>query len=557
MVASLGYVSTWTHALAVTSAEPHKEELISEVSPLMRQLLKAFAKTIPDIPQAPRTELTAREHPTFWTCTDGAVVLTVDIHGRTSYRRKSGWNHQSFDHLEFSEARPDLPLAKDDPIIRGSFNKALSMARGILNSRSFNSAKGVVKQEIVVVANTADAKPIFALGRTLVRLMPDDVHFFQAIYSPRGDLDRVDFYLTPHLSSPVIDEVFKAKHIPTNLDQLDKFEGDDLTIGCFYSPKEDRAKLATHGWVGEEFLDVTKEHNPFVRDRLSANMPRRSDITDYPETDKNRCSKHDAAMAVWVEAYRKTDASRHWCWHWWDQYGRVGSFRGNSIPGKTDEWTMPNHRVVLIKSLGSYATVGDYPKKFWSEDFYNDLSRCTVATFNMHAGPVDGVLQSEGATFTWVRFFPEHNITDSSLRHLLFDACGTFTFLHPGKNEHPHLVETWIKGPFFEGLRTASGVDGPQGGVERLGWRFFGYYNKGDSISDSYAFAVHDEHIKLWPTTVAYSDSIKSALSSLSLGRFNTEKTERNAAAFSIWSSAYAFDRPRAALQLSDEFTGE
>lgn len=523
----------------------------------MRQLFRAFANLIPEIPTARGSAPRAQEHPTFSMCSDAAAALTVDIHGRTSYRREGGWNHQSLDPSEFSDTQPKLPVDKGPAAIKNSISCSLAVGKKILKPEVFKSAKGVVKQEVVVVADIAEAKPAFALGRILVRLMVDDTHYLQAVYSPGGELQRVDLFLTPDHCSQSIADIFKAKQLPKRMMQPQEALGDELTLGCFYSTSEDRFNLAAYGCAGEEFLDVTQERNPFVKDKLSREMPQTSKISAYPESDADRYKKRDAAMVAWVEEYRKSDASRFWCWYWWDLYGRVGSFRGNSIPHKEGKWTMPNHRLLFVNSLGSYATQGDFPKKYWSQGFLRDLTSCNVAYLYAHAGPIDGILQTEGPAPAWVRFFPQNNISDSSLRHLLIEGCGTFTLLHPGKNEHPHLVETWIKGKTLEGLRTASGVDGPHGGVERDGWRFFGYYNKGEPISDAWAFGILDENANLWPVTAAYAGSTKTALSDLALGRFSKTKAERGAAVFSIWTSAFVFDRPQADLKPSPEFAGD
>jgi len=70
------------------------------------------------------------------------------------------------------------------------------------------------------------------------------------------------------------------------------------------------------------------------------------------------------------------------------------------------------------------------------------------------------------------------------------------------------------------GLRTVCGADGEAALWDRGGWRFFGHYNKGESISDSRAFAMLDEFVDNCPATAAYG------------------KTTSEAVAISLWSGS-------------------
>ena len=74
--------------------------------------------------------------------------------------------------------------------------------------------------------------------------------------------------------------------------------------------------------------------------------------------------------------------------------------------------------------------------------------------------------------------------------------------------------------------------------MNQSGWRFFGHYNRGESVSDSWAFALLDEFIENCPATAAYGNTIQSAVETLLADRFSEEKAPPNAVAISIWSGS-------------------
>ena len=101
-----------------------------------------------------------------------------------------------------------------------------------------------------------------------------------------------------------------------------------------------------------------------------------------------------------------------------------------------------------------------------------------------------------------------------------------------------HLVQTWIERTPVDGVRTVCGGDGGNTGVDRGGWRYFGYYNKGESISDSWAFSVLDEYIENCPVTAAYGSTTREALGTLFTGRFTDQRAEAKAVAISLWAGS-------------------
>ena len=90
---------------------------------------------------------------------------------------------------------------------------------------------------------------------------------------------------------------------------------------------------------------------------------------------------------------------------------------------------------------------------------------------------------------------------------------------------------------YVKGLKTVCGIDGESVGLNRDGWRFFGYYHKGDSISDAWALAVIDEYPQNAPATAAYGKTMQEAIETLFDGRFSVERTTPRYGAVSVWVS--------------------
>jgi hypothetical protein len=131
---------------------------------------------------------------------------------------------------------------------------------------------------------------------------------------------------------------------------------------------------------------------------------------------------------------------------------------------------------------------------------------------------------------------PSQRLGVGKLRHLFLDGCAAFTFRR--ERQSAHLMKTWIREAPVNGLRTVCGVDGEASLLDRSGWRFFGHYNKGESVSDSWAFALLDEYVENCPATAAYGNTTREAAKSLLAGRFSDEKAQPKAVAISIWSGS-------------------
>jgi hypothetical protein len=74
--------------------------------------------------------------------------------------------------------------------------------------------------------------------------------------------------------------------------------------------------------------------------------------------------------------------------------------------------------------------------------------------------------------------------------------------------------------------------------LDRGGWRYFGYYNKGESISDSWALSLLAEGFDNWPATAAYGATPAEAIESLLSGRFSDQKIDAKAVAISLWAGS-------------------
>jgi hypothetical protein len=171
--------------------------------------------------------------------------------------------------------------------------------------------------------------------------------------------------------------------------------------------------------------------------------------------------------------------------------------------------------------------------------FYTDFEQCRVAFLLTHGGAIEGVFQIRRGPDVLVVPLPvSRKLGVGDLRHLFLDGCGAFTFRRGNAALQAHLVQTWIQQAPVDGVRTDSGSDGDAAGLDRRGWRYSGYYNKGESDSDSWAFATLDENIENCPVTAAFASTTREALGSLLTGRFTDQRAESKAVAISLWASS-------------------
>jgi hypothetical protein len=460
----------------------------------------------------------------FWQCSDGETTLTVDLWGNASYRRINGWV-------------PKLPaVAKgagslassvpDDTLIE----KARQLATPWLSAEQLRAPEPAVKRETVLLAQVPAGAIREMPGRTIVRVGTYKINdgFLQAVFDPEGTLLRLDVALSNDRIRKFCDRAILARMPPARKVAADEA----LTLGCFFDPGEYRFEISAFAVEGEPFLNLGQASNPFGRDDFDLK----------------------AAHRVSVERYRDSQDYHWWCWTWWNRYGSVGAFRGNwQEKDGQGEWEYARHEVRRHRSLSSYKTVQGPPrqKKVIQQSdgpveyphaigqtlepaFYRDLEQCNVAFLFTHGGPIQGAYQVRRELDVWVIFAPPaRKLGVGKLRHVFLDGCAAFTYRR--EPESAHLQKTWIQQAPVNGVRTVCGVDGGASLLDRGGWRFFGYYNKGDSISDAWALALLDEFIENCPATAAYGSTTAEALKTLSEGRFADQKAQPKAVAISIW----------------------
>jgi hypothetical protein len=479
--------------------------------------------------KAPQTAPTVTEHPSFWQCSDTESSLTVDLRGNASYKRRREWLPEAPPGGRASSRRPNLPLDE------GSFiQKARQLASPWVSGEQLRSLKPAIKRETLLLAKLPAGTITELPGRTIIRLLgPDDIGggAFQAVFDSNGWLLRMDIaFANARTKDLCTRSLLKAKSAAKNAASQES-----LTLGCFFDPSEYRFEISAFAVEGEPFIKLEQESNPYPRDEFDLKAPDR----------------------VSVERYRDSQDYHWWCWAWWHHYGCVGSFRGNALEtdGQTG-WEYPKRRLIHHRSLSSYPTTqgpprqakvfqqSDGPRAFpfavsqtFGPTFYKDLEECNVAFIFTHGGPIEGVYQVRRGLDVWALLAPPlRKLGVGKLRHLFLDGCAAMTFRR--EPQSAHLVRTWIRWAPANGLRTVCGVDGVSSGLDRSGWRFFGYYNKGESVSDSWAFASLDEDFENCPATAAYGKTTGEALESLLRARFIEESAQSKAVAVSVWSGS-------------------
>jgi hypothetical protein len=511
--------------------DPSREPILLNPGDMPRKALQEFRKEVPGISassDALRVAPTVTGSPSYWECRDGETILTVDLRGNASYRKAVGWSMNPSTGTRASGRSAHGALDEAELIRRTQ-----QLATSCLSTDRVRSLKPAVKRETLLLARIPRGRITEMPGRAIVRLLgqDDDTGFFQAVFDPTGTPLRVDLALGDARTRDFC-----------NLELLGRLsaggnrgEGKPLALGCFFDPGEYRFEISAYAVEGEPFVRLDQTANPFGRDNFDLKDPHR----------------------VSIARYRDSQDYHWWCWAWWQRYGRVGAFRGSWLErGGRAGWEYPRHQVLHHRSLASYRLVGAPPRqtnvlqqtdgpveypfatgRTLEPAFYRDLEQCHVAFLFTHGGPIEGVYQVRRGPDVWVMLMPPgRRLGIGNLRHLFLDGCAAFTYRR--EPQSAHLVETWIRRAPARGLRTACGVDGVSSGLDRGGWRFFGYYNKGESISDSWAFASLDEYIENCPATAAYGKTIGQALESLLTGRFSDQEVEAMAVAISVWAGS-------------------
>ena len=478
------------------------------------------------------------QHPAFWLCSDGATTLSIDRNGNVSYKKTFGWSNQSVLDL-LTQTNSSKSAADQSSNDAKLIEETRRLATTLLTPEQATSFKPFVKHEILLLAKLPDGQITESQGRILVRLNGPKQFigpgYFQAVYDPNYGLMRIDLeQLNNSQGKSLAKQLF-----PTNspLPPPYKMVGaKPLTLGCFFSRTEYRFEVSAFHTEDEPFLDVQTTSNPFGTDHFK--------VSDLYRTS--------------VPLYHQSKDYHWWSWVWWRQYGSVGTFRGNWITRDQQEaWENPN-QVLFHRSFIDYALAQGLPTKTrvfendptkepnkvypygfnfdFAPIFFDNLEKCNVAFFFTHGGLVDGTLQIEQQIDVWVKLMPENRkLGDGQLRHLFLVACSGFTYLR--EPQGAHLLKTWIRGAKVDGLRTACGLDGGASFGEVVGWRFFGYYNKFETVADSWTFAMLDENPEHFPVTVCYGETPDEAVDTLLHGRFSDERAGAKYVVISDWTT--------------------
>ena len=170
--------------------------------------------------------------------------------------------------------------------------------------------------------------------------------------------------------------------------------------------------------------------------------------------------------------------------------------------------------------------------------FYKDIADCNLAVFSTHGGPIHGTLQLRSELDRWFSLSYGNNKLGQGICNYVFLAsCSMMGYFNIEKDAPKPLETDWMNGKIVSGLRMACGFDGNAVTGGRNGWRYYGWYNKGDSISDSWCFSGVDDNDINDPVSVSYGTTASDAIANLADGRFLTVKVESKFAASSEWKS--------------------
>ncbi len=411
-------------------------------------------------------------------------------------------------------------------------NRLIEQTRALAaDLSSFTQSEVHVKREILLTCGPDGQELKRYAGRYLVRLSNrPDKRFFQAIYSPELQPIRIDTNARDGAGSRLAD-VLSGLSTGKTANRIKDDRG-RLVLGTFFATGEYRFEIQAYSYEGEPFLKVASQLNPFERDRFDLSVPHLVD----------------------PQQYRISKDYRYWCWRWWDRYGQVGSVRGNFIDADS-AWEFSDVEVLYHKSLADFPLEGGEPKvtrEYKESDgktyrypfaerealkpvFYNHLEDCHVAVMEAHGGFSGSGFRFKRNPDVWVAFSPPNKLGSGKLRHLFIEGCSGMGYVE--EPDKPVLLKAWIESRIAGGIRTICGEDGEHTSLDRSGWRFFGYYNKGDSISDAWLMRDMDENPLNNPCTVAYGPTRTSAIDTLVNGRFDQRAAKPKWIAVSVWTN--------------------
>jgi len=413
----------------------------------------------------------------------------------------------------------------------------LASTLGCLDVVQFD--KAINKHEVIFVQQCNTNEKSGYVGRHLTRLCNNDgTVYFQVIFDKDCKPLRIDTNVqtsvAKKLGSTLLNSI--SGRLDSNPPLVDTNE--PYTLGTFFNSNEYRFETNACSYEGSDQFSLTTKSNPFTRTITDSRFEGMQESINY-------------------NSYRQTPDSGFWQYYWWSLAGRSGGFRGNWIAGE-DKWQRQNVQL-LHRSLNSYGysdrglengmnqvTVAggnqvQTPHAVsikLDDSFFADLRKCTVALFATHGGPIRGRFQLRRMLDVW--FLPADStrkLGQGNLNCVFFDGCGAMGSFDPRiTNSADRTLHTeWLPGKYVDGLTLACGIDGESVGLDRTGWRVTAYYQKGDSVSDSWRNGTIEECDRNAPVSVAYGETKNLALENLVDWRISVKKSKSNFSAASVW----------------------
>lgn len=354
-------------------------------------------------------------------------------------------------------------------------------------------------------------------------------------FAPAGHVMRLESgFTTPDVRDMV--GVYQQALLDGSIFRQPVLYDDTMRLATFFNADEPRLELTAYSYEGEAFLDPDFSFcwfpwncNPY-----------------WPFTPLDYCYNSPYAPDVNLEI-RPSRQYRYDTFNIWDDYGREGGIRGNWLDDSMG-WEIPNASVQVHADLRDYLLLEPperikefkmcdeekYP--FWhsvgnklEQQFFDDLESAQVAMINTHGGPLES-LRIGRHTFQFMRNYDEwvtlHEPGDDALgtgllRHLFLETCSGLNWRNNFKDHVKNLVSDWMSAGVADGLRTVGGFDGGRIGGQVTGWRFFGHYHKGESISQAWFNMGLEEFDCNVPIMVAYGTTEQDAAATLFDGRFS------------------------------------
>jgi hypothetical protein len=394
-------------------------------------------------------------------------------------------------------------------------------------------------------------------GHTIAQTTPIDLprkgYETAVTFSPSGNLMRIESaFLAPEVRRiiAVFSEGLKMGAIKGRL-----YYDPDIRYGSFFNPDGWQFESTAFSFEGQDFVtnnepccyDAAGPCNPYYQDLFLEVEPCYDPIVPN-------------FSDLWTMPYYRYDY-----WQWWHNTGRTNGIRGNNIcsePCLYPVWKIPGYDAVGHKNLKDYKLTNLDPnlEEEWGfphcdtdakhpdgivahleagglkleQQFYDDLEGNHVAMFSTHGGVAvckkdrnNDFYQflQEGAHWVKLHWEGDPGLGHGNLRHLFLATCSSMGWNHgPKHGEMANLAPDWMNKHVADGIRTICGADGEARGAHMSGLEFFGYYHKGESISQAWSNMALDECTCNMPVTVAYGSTEDEAASILFDGRFTKDR---------------------------------